>query len=263
MKNRCFFLFSFFIFNFAFMLRSLPRRLRMCIAIGAIIAVAAIGYGTLRADSYLTSTGFCSSACHEMQGHARLFRAQRHSVSMVGGCAGCHVPPGVAGHVNVKVSSAPQMWEHVFGQPDPAKFRAGPSQVRIINERCINCHVRRYTVDLQHIPLSRVAAVATVQGEVVPVACTGCHPGIGHYDGRYDDYAPTNDKRKSPEETFTDLDCLACHTAATPEIVVGWLESPTARRAQGCRSCHCLDHKKINDDSTGKKCTVRTMNDER
>ena len=242
--------------------RSLPRRVRICTAVGAIVVLAGVGYGALRADSYLTSERFCSAACHEMENHARLFRSQRHSVSMVGGCAGCHVPPGPVGHVNVKVASAPQMWEHAFGEPDPAAFQAGASQLRIINERCIDCHSRRYTVDLQHIPLSRWAAVATVKGEVVPVTCTDCHRGIGHYDGRYDRYAPANEKREAPEETFTDLDCLACHTAATPEVVAGWLNSRYPRRAQGCRTCHCLDHKKINADGTGKKCSIRTMNDE-
>ena len=192
-----------------------------------------------------------------MEGHAKRFAAQRHSVSMVGGCAGCHVRPGVVGHITAKIAAAPQLAKHVFAHPDPSAFKLSAGQRKLTDQLCTGCHRARYTIDLQHVPLATAAGVATVRGEIVAVQCIDCHPAAGHYDGRYDAYSPLNPSHKAPDDTSTDLDCLACHTRATPEIVTGWLASKEASTAQGCRACHSLDHRKINQQSTGAKCPMR------
>ena len=236
---------------------SLPPRWRAACLVTLPLLLGLVCIGGWRADGWLTSTEFCSSACHEMESHASRFAGQRHSVSIVGGCAGCHVRPGVVGHIATKIAAAPQLAGHVLGGVDPATLKLNAGRRTLTNQLCADCHGRRYTIDLRHVPLGTSIGVTDAEGTITAVTCIDCHPAAGHYDGRFDAYAAVNPAHKAPENASTDRDCLACHTCATPEIVTGWMASKEAATAQGCSTCHGLDHRKMNQQSTGAKCPLR------
>jgi len=244
-------------FNPMRMCAALPPRRRLVLLAAAIMAIGAIAYGTLQADAWLSSAAFCSKACHEMENHVRLFEAQGHSVGVVGGCSGCHVRPGPVGHACARLTAIPHVYEHFFGNPDPASIKASAHQLTLINERCTSCHAKRRTADPRHLPLANAAALATASGGTVGVRCTDCHPSAGHYDGRYDGYSAKNSDRKTPAEASREVECLACHTTATPEVVAGWMAGPEAGLAKGCNACHDLRHDAINRRTTGALCPMR------
>lgn len=224
------------------------QRRKKLVGFFTIIALV-VFFVTLRQVYHYSETSeFCAS-CHEMKIHYDSFKASKHHNEHVENCHACHVAPGIKGYAHAKLSDGTHdsIMHALQAYTDGSFIEIAEDSLEILNGNCIRCHSEGFTKDRSHIEFATRSSkhggpIGTTSEKLV---CTDCHLGIVHPHMPGDLFKAYADKKIKPSGTYEEVDCLACHKLATPEVVKEWTRGAHAMKGVTCIGCHGNDHSTI------------------
>ena len=196
---------------------------------------------------YSEKSEFCAS-CHEMKIHYDSFKASKHHNEHVENCHACHVGPGLKGYAHAKLSDGTHdsMMHSFQAYTDGTFIEIAEDSLKILNGNCIRCHSEGFTKDKSHIEFVLKSNKHGTGGSAPEkLACTDCHLGVVHPHMPGDLFKAYAVKKIKPYGTYEEVDCLACHKLATPDVVKEWTKGAHAVKGVTCISCHGNDHRHI------------------
>ena len=114
-----------------------PLYLARAIVVLTVINFAAVGTVGFTGATYMSSTQFCTKACHDIMGPEEVayLRSPHQRVD----CVACHVAPGAQGYIAAKLNGTKQLYHTIFDDyerpiPTPVEHLVPASQT------CEHCH---------------------------------------------------------------------------------------------------------------------------
>jgi len=163
----------------------LVKRQGLAFAAGLVSAIALFVAVNAAARPF-SHPEYCGTACHEMDGAYKSWRASVHGANEKGlraECIDCHLPPKdrYFSHMAAKaMAGGKDLINHLLGaEYDAEELRANVGR-RLSNERCQYCHV-----DLLAMPANDMAKEAHSQvlqtgGGPDEIKCIECHEDAAH-----------------------------------------------------------------------------------
>lgn len=128
----------------------------LAITLGLIILAGGVGM------TYTSQPSFCSN-CHSMEKAYTAWTVGNHKGV---DCISCHIDPGLANKVKLKLGGINQVYLTVTGN-EPQVIKA-----EVPMRRCFSCHTKEQLVEKQPLHKSIVAEEGT--------SCASCHRNVIH-----------------------------------------------------------------------------------
>jgi len=108
---------------------SRPKRGRLWVAMGIVLAFGVLGFGTWE---YTSTPGFCGS-CHEISPSVTGFADSAHAKEAA--CMDCHADEGLPGEFVAHIGGVQEAYVHLTQSPEASDIRG-----TVPAERCLACH---------------------------------------------------------------------------------------------------------------------------